>query len=134
MNWTQVIELFNNMFLSALVTGLLVFVIFGALIIKKNKGYQSSLFATPVALLIANLVCGIATILALFFPIAWMVITAVFLFKVTVKSGQVEIIKHFMASIISDRRLQALMIAFSFGSFLSSIAGFGTPVAITAVM
>jgi lactate permease len=62
------------------------------------------------------------------------VITAVFLFNITVKSGQFGIIKHFMASITSDRRLQALLIAFSFGSFLEGTAGFGAPVAITAAM
>jgi lactate permease len=68
------------------------------------------------------------------FPICWIVITAVFLFNITVKSGQFEVIKHFMASITSDRRLQALLIAFSFGSFLEGTAGFGAPVAITAAM
>jgi lactate permease len=68
------------------------------------------------------------------FPIAWIVISAVFLFNLTVKSGQFEIIKHFMASITSDRRLQALLIAFSFGAFLEGTAGFGAPVAITAAM
>jgi lactate permease len=62
------------------------------------------------------------------------VITAVFLFNITVKSGQFGIIKHFMASITSDRRLQALLIAFSFGSFLEGTAGFGAPVAITSAM
>ena len=68
------------------------------------------------------------------FPICWIVIAAVFLYNITVKSGQFEIIKHFMASITSDRRLQALLIAFSFGSFLEGTAGFGAPVAITAAM
>ena len=57
-----------------------------------------------------------------------------FLFNITVRSGQFEIIKHYMASITSDRRLQALLIAFAFGSFLEGMAGFGAPVAITAAM
>src|SRR6478735_4627330 len=68
------------------------------------------------------------------FPICWIILSAVFLFNITVKSGQFEITKHFMASITSDRRLQALLIAFSFGSFLEGTAGFGAPVAITAAM
>ena len=69
-----------------------------------------------------------------FFPICWIIIGAVFLYNITVKSGQFEIIKSFMASITNDRRLQALLIAFSFGAFLEGAAGMGAPVAITAAM
>jgi lactate permease len=91
--------------------------IFWALIIKKMKGYQASLLATAIAILIAIIVYGMPVKLALLstangalyglFPICWIIITAVFLFNITVESGQFEIIKHFMASITSDRRLQA---------------------------
>ncbi|MGB9826351.1 MAG: L-lactate permease, partial [Desulfofundulus sp.] len=68
------------------------------------------------------------------FPIGWIVITAVFLYNLTVKTGQFEIIKDSIASITEDRRLQALLIAYSFGAFLEGAAGFGAPVAITAAM
>jgi lactate permease len=67
-------------------------------------------------------------------PIGWIVITAVFLYNITVKTGQFEIIKDSIAAITDDRRLQALLIAFSFGAFIEGAAGFGTPVAITAAM
>jgi len=144
MNWTQVVNPFKNIGLSALVAVVPVLFIFWALIIKKMKGYQASIIATGIAILIAIFIYGMPVKLALlstangalygFFPICWIVITAVFLFNITVKSGQFEIIKHFMASITSDRRLQALLIAFSFGSFLEGTAGFGAPVAITAAM
>ena len=144
MNWTQVINPFNNIALSALVAVIPILFIFWALIIKKMKGYLASLIATAIAILIAIFVYGMPVNLALLstangalyglFPIGWIVVTAVFLFNITVKSGQFEIIKHFMASITSDRRLQALLIAFSFGSFLEGTAGFGAPVAITAAM
>ena len=144
MNWKQVIDPFNNLTLSALVAVVPILFIFWALIIKKMKGYQASLIATAIAILIAIFVYGMPIDLALLstangalyglFPICWIVITAVFLFNITVKSGQFEIIKHFMASLTSDRRLQALLIAFSFGSFLEGTAGFGAPVAITAAM
>jgi len=144
MNWTQVIDPFNNIALSALVAVLPILFIFWALIIKKMKGYQASVVAILLAILIAIVVYGMPVKLALLstvngalyglFPICWIVITAVFLFNITVESGQFEIIKHFMASITSDRRLQALLIAFSFGSFLEGTAGFGAPVAITAAM
>lgn len=144
MNWTQVINPFNNIALSALAAVVPILFIFWALIIKKMKGYKASLLAVATAIVIAILVYGMPVQLALLsaangalyglFPIGWIVISAVFLFNLTVESGQFEIIKHFMASITSDRRLQALLIAFSFGSFLEGTAGFGAPVAITAAM
>ena len=144
MNWTQVIDPFNNIALSAVVALIPIAFIFWALIIKKMKGYQASIIATLIAIIIAVTVYGMPVSLALLatghgalyglFPICWIVITAVFLFNITVKSGQFEVLKHFMASITSDRRLQALLIAFSFGSFLEGTAGFGAPVAITAAM
>lgn len=144
MVWKQVIDPFDTIALSVLVAAVPILFIFWALIIRKMKGYKASLIATGLAMLIAILVYGMPVKLALLsaahgaayglFPICWLVIMAVFLFNITVKSGQFEIIKHFMASITSDRRLQALLIAFSFGSFLEGTAGFGAPVAITAAM
>ncbi|GAB4042705.1 L-lactate permease [Spirosoma litoris] len=144
MIWKQVTDPLNNIVLSVFVAAVPILFIFWALIIRKMKGYQASLIATLLAAIIAVFVYGMPVKLALLsamhgavyglFPICWLVIMAVFLFNVTVKSGQFEIIKHFMASITSDRRLQALLIAFSFGSFLEGTAGFGAPVAITAAM
>jgi lactate permease len=89
-NWTQVIDPFNNMVLSTLVAVVPILFIFWALIIKKMKGYQASLIATAIAILIAILVYGMPVDLALLstangalyglFPICWIVITAVFFF------------------------------------------------------
>lgn len=144
MNWKQVNDPLNNIGLSAILAMLPILFIFWALIIKKMKGYQASLIATSLAIIIAVTAYGMPVRLALLstingalyglFPICWIVITAVFLFNLTVKSGQFEIIKNYMATITSDRRLQAIIIAFSFGSFLEGTAGFGAPVAITAAM
>ena len=144
MNWTQIIDPFNSIPLSALIASIPIVFIFWALIIRKMKGYQASLIATLIAIVIAIFVYEMPTHLAILatahgmmyglFPICWIVIAAVFLFNITVKGGQFEVIKHFMASITSDRRLQALLIAFSFGAFLEGTAGFGAPVAITAAM
>jgi lactate permease len=144
MNWPQVIDPFNNIALSAMVALTPILFIFWALVVKKMQGYKASLIATGIAIVIAITIYGMPIKLALLstsngalyglFPICWIVITALFLFNITVESGQFEIIKHFMASITSDRRLQALLIAFSFGSFLEGTAGFGAPVAITAAM
>jgi lactate permease len=144
MNWTQIIDPLHNIILSAVVASLPILFIFWALIIKKMKGYLASLLTVGLAILIAVVIYGMPAKLALLsaahgalyglFPICWIIITAVFLYNVTVKSGQFEIIKNFMGSITSDRRIQALIIAFSFGSFLEGTAGMGTPVAITAAM
>jgi lactate permease len=144
MPWIQVTDPFNNLALSATVALAPILFIFWALLIRKMKGYQASLIATGLAMLIVVFVYRMPFDLALMatlhgaiygvFPICWIVITAVFLFNITVRSGHFEAIKHSLASITSDRRLQALLIAFSFGSFLEGTAGFGAPVAITAAM
>jgi lactate permease len=143
MQWTQVIDPFDNLALSALVAAVPVIFIFWALI-RKMKGYIASLLTVALAMLLAVIVYGMPVKLALasalhgalygLYPICWIILMAVFLFNLTVKSGQFEIIKNFMASITPDRRLQALLIAFSFGAFLEGAAGFGAPVAISAAM
>jgi lactate permease len=144
MNWQQVTDPLGNIVLSALLAVVPILFIFWALIIQKMKGYQASVLATVLAILIAITAYGMPVHLALLstangtlyglFPICWIIITAVFLFNITIRSGQFEIIKYYMASITSDRRLQALLIAFAFGSFLEGMAGFGAPVAITAAL
>lgn len=144
MPWIQNINPFKNIALSALVAALPILFIFWALIIKKMKGYKAGLLTTFLTLLLAILIYQMPVKLAFLsvlhgglyglFPICWIIINAVFLFNVTVKSGQFEIVKNFMASITPDRRLQVLLIAFSFGSFLEGTAGFSTPVAICAAM
>ena len=128
MNWTQIIDPLNNPMLSAIVAAIPILFIFWALVIKKMKGYLASLLTVAIAVIIAIIVYNMPVKLALLstahgalyglFPICWIIITAVFIYNITVKSGQFEIIKNFMSSITSDRRLQALLIAFSFGSFL----------------
>ena len=143
MPWIQTIDPLKNIPLSALVAAIPVIFIFWALI-KKMKGYVTSLLALAIAIFIALLIYGMPLKLAMLstlhgslyglFPISWIIISAVFLFNVTVKSGQFEVIKSFMASITPDRRLQALLIAFSFGAFLEGAAGFGAPVAISGAM
>ena len=117
MLWSQVTDPFNNLALSVSVALVPILFIFWALLIKKLEGYKASLFATLIALLIAIFVYGMPVKLSILsvasgglygiFPICWIIIAALFLFNITVKSGQFEIIKHYMASITSDRRLQA---------------------------
>ncbi len=144
MKWTQVIDPLHNIALSAILAAVPILFIFWALIIRKMKGYRATLSATAIALLIAVVFYKMPVSLALLstahgalyglFPITWIIIGAIFVFNISVKSGQFEVIKHFMASVSSDRRIQALLIAFCFGSFLEGTAGFGAPVAITAAI
>jgi lactate permease len=144
MTWTREINPFNNITISALFAVIPILFIFWALIIKKMKGYLASLLTMIIALVVAVIVYKMPVNLAMlsglqgamygFFPICWIIIAAVFLYNVSVASGQFEIIKSFMGSITNDRRLQALLIAFSFGSFLEGASGLGTPIAITSAM
>jgi lactate permease len=67
-------------------------------------------------------------------PIGWIVVSAVFLYNLTVKTGQFDVLRRSVARLSPDRRVQALLIAFSFGAFVEGAAGFGTPVAITAAL
>ncbi len=144
MNWTQIIDPLKSIGLSALVAAVPIFFIFWALIIRKMKGYLASILTLLVAVISSILIYGMPARLVLsstvhgalygLFPICWVIIGAVFLYNVTVKSGQFDVIRNFMASITSDRRLQALLVAFSFGAFLEGAAGMGAPVAITAAM
>ncbi len=94
-------------------------------------GVAVAVFKMPVAAALAA--AGYGACFGLM-PIGWIVLTAVFLYNLTVHSGQFEIVKHSVAAISPDRRMQALLIAFSFGSFLEGGAGFGAPVAISAAL
>lgn len=144
MNWKQIIDPFNSIGLSALVAAIPLFFIFWALIIRKMKGYKASLYTALIACVLAVVVYGMPVklvalsmthgVLYGLLPICWVIIGALFLYNVTVNSGQFEVIKNFMASITVDRRLQALLVAYSFGSFVEGAAGMGAPVAIIASM
>ncbi len=144
MTWTMATDPFNNVALSALVAALPIFYLFWALACRRMKGHWSALCAVAIAVAIAVMVYGMPLKLALLstlngmmfglWPVTWIVVTAVFIYNLSVKTGQFEVIKNSLASISDDRRLQALLIAFSFGAFLEGAAGFGTPVAISAAM
>jgi len=144
MKWIQEIDPASEIVLSAILAAIPIAFIFWALIIRKMKGYLASMLTAGIAIVVSVLVYGMPVKLAMLsalngifyglFPICWILIGAVYLYNITVRSGQFEIIKNFMASITNDRRLQALIIAFSFGAFLEGATGMGTPVAITAAM
>ncbi|TGA95942.1 L-lactate permease [Sporolactobacillus shoreae] len=140
MHWVQNYNPFGNMLLSFLVACVPIAFFFWALAIKKMKGHLAGLCTVLIAVFEAIIVYRMpvvpavsATIYGAFqglWPIGWIIVTAVFLYKLTVASGHFGLIRDSIASVTEDRRLQALLIAFSFGAFLEGTAGYGTPVAI----
>lgn len=115
-----------------------------ALMFKKMKGYIAGITTLLVALALAifafKMPAGTAIMAASqgavygIIPIGWIIVTSVFLYNVTVRTGQFDIIRYSVLSITADRRIQALLVAFSFGAFLEGAAGFGAPVAISAAL
>ena len=144
MTWTQVYDPMGNLALSAFMAAIPMIIIFYLLAIRRAPGQVAGAAAAISALLVAIIVYKMPVATALtatgmgalygIFPIFWIVITAIFIYNMTVETGQFEIIKNSIATITDDRRLQALLIAFAFGAFLEGAAGFGTPVAISAGM
>ncbi|MDP4156712.1 MAG: L-lactate permease, partial [Bacillota bacterium] len=130
--------------LTALVALIPILYFFWALAIKRMKGHIAGLTTLLVALVVAvvayKMPAGMAVMSATqgaiygVLPIGWIIITSVFLYKLTVKTGQFDIIRYSVLSITEDRRLQVLLVAFSFGAFLEGAAGFGAPVAIAAAL
>lgn len=145
MAWTQnFTPIIDNLVLSSLVALIPILYFFWALTIKRMKGYMAGLSTLLVAFAVAIFAYGMpvgkvvmsASQGAVYglLPIGWIIITSVFLYKMTVKSGQFNIIRSSVLSLTEDRRLQALLVAFSFGAFLEGAAGFGAPVAISAAL
>lgn len=144
MTWTIEINPLNNLGFSALVAAIPILYLFWALAYKRMKGHWAALSAVAIAIVISIGVYGMPvkySLLSTFYgmlfglwPVCWIVITAVFIYNLSVRTGEFEIIKNSLATISDDRRMQALLIAFSFGAFIEGAAGFGTPVAITAAM
>jgi lactate permease len=144
MTWLQHYNPLGNLGLSALVAAIPLFILLYMLGIRRSKGHYAAFYSTLAAVLLAIIVWGMPVGYAIsatvygaafgIFPIVWIVVTAIWVYNMTVECGDFEIIKNSLACITDDRRLQALFIAFAFGSFIEGTAGFGTPVAITAAM
>src|ERR1700704_2545783 len=132
----------GSILLSALVAGLPLYVLFVLLAIVRLPAWQCALAAMLTAALLAWIVWGMpfgvtagtATEGMAFglWPISWIVLNAVFFHNLTVASGDFDVIKRSLTRLTVDRRLQTLLVAFSFGALLEGIAGFGAPGAITA--
>ncbi|MGH8811927.1 MAG: L-lactate permease, partial [Advenella sp.] len=129
---------------TALLAVLPIVFFFLALTVLKLKGHVAGLLTLLIAILVAIFAYRMPAELAItsavygfaygVWPISWIIITAVFLYKITVKTGQFEIIRASVTSLTADQRLQMLLVGFCFGAFLEGAAGFGAPVAITAAL
>ena len=143
--WTQVYTpVFGNVLLSALVASIPVILLLGLLGFAHLKAHWCAIAGLLSSLTIAILVYGMPTKLALasagygaaygLLPIGWIILGAIFVYDITVKTGDFEVVKHSISGISDDRRIQLLLIGFSFGAFIEGAAGFGTPVAISGAM
>jgi len=142
--WTQNYYPLGNLFISALVAAIPVVVLLGALAFFHTKAHVAALLGLTAALLVAIFVYKMPTSMAfaaalngaLFgaLPIGWIVLNAIFIYDITVKTGDFETVKHTIAGLAADRRIQILLIGFSFGAFIEGASGFGTPVAICGAM
>lgn len=143
--WQQVYApIGGSLGLSALVALIPIIFFFLALAVFRMKGHYAAIITLALSMVVAvfgfempvNMVFASAEYGFLFglWPIAWIIVASVFLYKLTVKSGQFEIIRNSIIKITEDQRIQVILIGFSFGAFLEGAAGFGAPVAITAAI
>jgi lactate permease len=140
MHWTQVYDPLGNWWLSTLAAALPMIVLLGLLAGMKVKPHWCAIAGAFTAIVVAILIFKMPLQLAAMsfgygvafgiLKIAWIVLAAVFLYDISVETGQFEIMKESIARITPDRRLQVLLVAFSFGAFIEGAAGFGAPVAI----
>ena len=140
MTWTQVYDPLGIWWLSTLVAALPIIVLFGLLAGLKVKPHWCAIAGAFTAIVVAILVFKMPLVLATMsfgygvafgiLKIAWIVLAAVYLYDISVATGQFEIMKESIANITPDRRLQVLLVAFCFGAFIEGAAGFGAPVAI----
>jgi len=142
--WQQIYDPMGNANLSAVLAALPVLFFLLALTVLKLKGLTAALLAMAVSAAVSLLVFGMpfdniagAALLGVangVFPIGFIVLMAVWLYKLAIRSGKFEVIRGSIATVSEDQRIQVLLIAFCFGGFLEGAAGFGVPIAICAAL
>ena len=140
MTWTQVYDPTGHWWLSTLIAALPIMVLLGLLAGFRVRAHLCAIAGAATAVIVAIIAFKMPAAFAVssFFygaafgllKIVWIVIAAVFLYNISVETGQFEIMKRSVAAITPDRRLQLLLVAFCFGAFIEGCAGFGAPVAI----
>jgi len=142
--WNQVYDPFGSAVLSTLAAALPVVTLLVLIASGKVKAHIAAVIALIVAILVAILLFTMPAGLALraavlgavigFFPIGWIVLNVIFLYRLTVATGAFATLSQAIGGVTRDRRLQLLLIAFSFGAFFEGASGFGTPVAVTGAI
>lgn len=145
MPWSQTYSpVAGSVILSALIASLPIVILLSLLAFFHLRAHLAAALGLFASLLIAVLIYGMPVTAASaaavngaafgLFPIGWIVISAIFVYNITVETGKFEVIKSSIYHLAGDDRIQALIIAFCFGAFVEGAAGFGTPVAISAAM
>ena len=142
--WNQVYNPFNNTTLSTIAAALPVVTLLVLIASNKVKAHVAAIAALIVANCVAififtmpagmSLRASVLGIVTGFFPIGWIVLNVIFLYRLTVEKGAFETLQNTIGGVTTDRRLQLLLIAFSFGAFFEGASGFGTPVAVTGAI
>jgi lactate permease len=142
--WNQVYNPFNNTVLSTIAAAIPVVTLLVLIASGKVKAHLAAIAALVIANVIAILVftmpagmsirASLLGVVAGFFPIGWIVLNVIFLYRITVATGRFDLLQRAIGGVTEDRRLQLLLIAFSFGAFFEGASGFGTPVAVTGAV
>jgi lactate permease len=142
--WNQIYDPLNNTVLSTIAAALPVVTLLVLIASGKVKAHIAAVIALIVANIITILIYSMPAAMSVkasllgvvvgFFPIGWIVLNVIFLYRVTVETGRFELLKRAIGGVTEDRRLQLLLIAFAFGAFFEGASGFGTPVAITGAV
>jgi lactate permease len=142
--WNQVYNPFGNAALSTIAAAIPVVTLLILIASGKVKAHIAAIIALVIANLIAIFVftmpagmsirASLLGVVSGFFPIGWIVLNVIFLYRITVATGRFELLKRAVGGVTEDRRLQLLLIAFSFGAFFEGASGFGTPVAVTGAV
>jgi lactate permease len=142
--WNQVYNPFSNTVLSTIAAAIPVVTLLVLIASGKVKAHIAAIIALIVANVIAIFVftmpanmsirASLLGVVAGFFPIGWIVLNVIYLYRITVATGRFELLQRAIGGVTEDRRLQLLLIAFSFGAFFEGASGFGTPVAVTGAV
>ena len=144
MTWNQVYDPFHNSLISTIVAAFPIVLLLGLIASGKIKSHWAALIALATTIIVGVFAFGMPAPMAAkdtvygfvagFFPIGWIIVNVIFLYRLTVDKGHFEVFQYSMGRITNDRRLQLIIIAFCFGAFFEGAAGFGTPVAVSAAM